>query len=294
MPLPSTRLLAPLLAIALLAVPASNAFAVPTGCPSADETALAQLINQWRAQNGKAAVPLTKSLTLVAQWKIQDMASPNFPTSAGGCNSNSWSNDNPTLYSGCCYTGSATAACMWNKPNQITQGIYAAFGYEIVATGATSIQNALNAWKGSTAHNDVLLNLGPWASRNPWPAMGVGVDLVNRRYVVWFGDAADPQAPCVLPVPEDLGAALAIASLGGNPTRGGPLAVRFALPSADRARLDLFDVTGRRLSSREVGEYGAGTHTTTLAAPGELATGLYLVVLRQGVEKRTLRIAITD
>ena len=178
----------------------ASGFEEPRGCLSPDEALLATLVNQYRAANLKAAVPVSTALTLVAQWKVKDMASPTNPAGTGSCNLHSWSNDRPDVYTGCCYTPDhAQALCMWSKPSQITDVFgpvhYTATGYEIVVFGATTVAGALAAWQGSAPHNDVLLNNGIWASRNPWPAMGIGVDLVNRYYSIWFGDAADPSGP---------------------------------------------------------------------------------------------------
>ena len=81
---------------------------------------------------------------------------------------------------------------MWSKPREITNGVYGASGYENGAWGYRSVSSALNGWKGSPGHNQVILNEGIWASQT-WRAMGVGVDLVNHFYFLWFSAAPDPQ-----------------------------------------------------------------------------------------------------
>ena len=56
----------------------------------------------------------------------------------------------------------------------------------------------------------------------------------------------------------------------------------FALPEARAATLELFDVAGRRVWSRDVGSLGAGEHVVPLRDGPRSAPGLYLVRLRQG------------
>jgi len=85
---------------------------------------------------------------------------------------------------------------------------------------------------------------------------------------------------------------LALASPAPNPTRGEGLTVAFTLPTATPARLELLDVSGRRVVEREVGSLGAGQHTLDLGQGQHLAPGLYLVRLTQGANTRTTRVAV--
>ena len=77
-----------------------------------------------------------------------------------------------------------------------------------------------------------------------------------------------------------------------NPARGPGLVIRFALPSAEPARLTLVDVGGREVATRDVGAFGAGEHAVDLAQGRTLAPGVYLVRLTQGAEARTSRVAM--
>ena len=77
-----------------------------------------------------------------------------------------------------------------------------------------------------------------------------------------------------------------------NPSRGELLRVAFALPSSAAARLELLDVSGRRVVEREVGALGAGRHVLDLAAGRRLAQGLYLVRLTQGANVRVARVSV--
>jgi hypothetical protein len=85
-------------------------------------------------------------------------------------------------------------------------------------------------------------------------------------------------------VPATLELALAFRS---NPTRD--LGVAFSLPDDSPARLDLFDVGGRRIASRDVGTLGAGSHIVTLGDGRRFAPGVYLLRLSQGTRSLTAR-----
>jgi hypothetical protein len=84
----------------------------------------------------------------------------------------------------------------------------------------------------------------------------------------------------------------ALAGVTPNPARGDRLMVDFTLPIADPARLELIDVTGRRVTSRDIGALGAGQHVVNLAAARPLAPGIYLVKLTQGARSRVARAAV--
>jgi hypothetical protein len=80
--------------------------------------------------------------------------------------------------------------------------------------------------------------------------------------------------------------ALAIAP---NPVRAGAT-LRFALPSAGRVTLALYDVGGRRVATLADGEFSAGAHAVRLEGPGasRLGPGVYLARLEtpQGAATR--------
>jgi hypothetical protein len=86
--------------------------------------------------------------------------------------------------------------------------------------------------------------------------------------------------------------AFALEPVRPNPSRGGALTVRFTLPSAAAASLELLDIAGRRIAAREVGSLGAGPHAFDLGEGQNLAPGLYLVRLRQGTNARVTRVAV--
>ena len=76
------------------------------------------------------------------------------------------------------------------------------------------------------------------------------------------------------------------------PASGRSLNVAFALPTRAGARLELLDVSGRRVLVREVGSLGAGRHTVNLAEGHRVMPGLYWVRLAQGPSRLTTRVAV--
>ena len=79
-----------------------------------------------------------------------------------------------------------------------------------------------------------------------------------------------------------------------NPGRASALRVQFTLPTSEPARLELYDLSGRRLRDQDVGALGAGTHTVSLAAGGRVAPGLYLVRLTQAGASRISRAVVVE
>ena len=78
---------------------------------------------------------------------------------------------------------------------------------------------------------------------------------------------------------------LALRPVRPNPTQRGTLTVNFTLPSAAPTRIELLDVSGRRVVEREVGSLGAGYHALDLREGRRLAPGLYLVRLHAGCKR---------
>ena len=89
-------------------------------------------------------------------------------------------------------------------------------------------------------------------------------------------------------------AALALSIRGAtpNPAAGGRLGVEFTLRDASSARLELMDVAGRLLTSKEVGALGPGIHALDLAEVGGLRPGIYFLRLTQGGSEARARAAV--
>jgi hypothetical protein len=88
--------------------------------------------------------------------------------------------------------------------------------------------------------------------------------------------------------------AFALAGARPNPAHGDGLHVAFALPTGAPARLELVDVGGRRVLSREVGSLGAGRHTVNLAEGHRVAAGIYWVQLAQGAQQQKVRVTVIE
>jgi hypothetical protein len=166
---------------------------------SVEEYQMTELLNRYRAEYQLPAVPLSASLTQVAQLHVRDLANYDIVTQTDqrglACSLHSWSENGD--WTPVCYTrDNAYAEQMWNKPHEITKGIYSGYGFEI-AMGAKNgyiakPDVAIEAWKNSPSHNAVMINSESWATLN-WQAMGVG--LYKGYAVIWFGEQPDPLGP---------------------------------------------------------------------------------------------------
>jgi hypothetical protein len=97
--------------------------------------------------------------------------------------------------------------------------------------------------------------------------------------------------PRVDAVGSPVAAALTLEGAFPNPEVGA-LSVAFVLPDGRPARLEVFDLAGRKIAARDVGALGAGRHVVRLTEEGTLAPGLYLVKLTRGAESRTSKVAV--
>ncbi|OHT18617.1 hypothetical protein BHE75_00591 [Sphingomonas haloaromaticamans] len=162
--------------------------------PSGEEARIADFLNDYRAAHGLPPIPYSPALARVAHAHARDLEDHNPDSGTDGdgrrCTLHSWS-----AASGAtpvCYTADhARAQLMWSKPREITRGAYGGQGFEIAARYSEGIDAdiAFDLWRGSAAHNAVILEQGRWAGTG-WRAMGVALD--GRYAVVWFGKVPDP------------------------------------------------------------------------------------------------------
>jgi uncharacterized protein YkwD len=161
---------------------------------SAEELELYELMMAYRKENNLPSIPLSKSLTFVAQTHCNDLTT-NTPDVTESCNAHSWSDKGG--WTPCCYTSDhAQAACLWDKPRELTN--YTGTGFEIAVGSSeprfskttTTAQRALDQWKSSVHHNNVVLNKDIWESRT-WNAIGIG--MKDNFACVWFGKIEDPE-----------------------------------------------------------------------------------------------------
>lgn len=92
-------------------------------------------------------------------------------------------------------------------------------------------------------------------------------------------------------VPPGAAAWLALDRIVPNPVVD-RLDATFSLASADPARLELVDVTGRRVLAREVGSLGAGPHTVQMVGARNFQPGVYFVRLTQGDRSQSRRVIL--
>ncbi len=146
---------------------------------------LVEVINRYREENGLPTIPVSPALTYVAEYHVYDL-STNSPY-AGDCNLHSWSDKGH--WTPCCYKpDNGSGLCMLDKPRELTE--YTGDGFEIAAQySITMTPNcALESWRNSPSHHDVILNRGKWADYE-WKAVGVAM---SKYYaVVWFGAETD-------------------------------------------------------------------------------------------------------
>jgi hypothetical protein len=165
-------------------------------------------------------------------------------------------------FSGCCYYNRDRAYDLGADP--VFQNIPHTADSLVVVWSLSAISGpAADQWQGG--------------SDESWAIDNVSVTLTPPTEDV-PGTAAPP--------------GLELAGAQPNPSRDRRLHVQFALPTADPARLELFDVSGRRLAAREVGAMGPGRHALDMGERVRLDPGLYLLRLTQAGVSRTARAVV--
>lgn len=167
---------------------------------SAKEKELIKLVNDYREQHGKKRLKVSKSLMKVARTHINDL-NMNFdihnrPVDARGIEGNlhSWSdkgNWTPVVYT----KDGEYSKLMWNKPKEIAG--YNQTGFEVAVGGVSTLtpQYALERWKQSPGHNDVILSQNGWDDPTPEQAKhgltglsNMGVAINGKYACIWFTD----------------------------------------------------------------------------------------------------------
>lgn len=150
---------------------------------SADEYKLYEMMMEYRAQKKLPRIPLSKSLTIVANRHVRDLHE-NVGHLTHGWSDAPYDPEKPKTY-----------PSMWTAPQRLKTG-YPSKGYEIAhwhmtsdGEGATP-QSALAGWKSSPPHNATIINEGIWKDVD-WNAIGVGIYM--NYAVAWFGEVKDPK-----------------------------------------------------------------------------------------------------
>jgi len=110
-----------------------------------------------------------------------------------------------------------------------------------------------------------------------------------------FSDASDADFELVdestLAVGDDV-PRLALLGAWPNPARQ-DLTVSFALPTGGSGgTIELIDLAGRRVASRDLAEFSAGRHQVTLLERRAVRPGVYLLRLSRGLEVRSMKVAV--
>ncbi len=119
------------------------------------------------------------------------------------------------------------------------------------------------------------------------------VDDARDAFAARFAEPFASPRPCATSLLEPPPPAFALSSAWPNPAREG-WSVSFTLPSPGTARLELFDLAGRRVHDREVAGLRAGPGQAEVAPGLRPRPGLYFVRMSFGGERRTARIAAFD
>lgn len=161
----------------------------------AKEKEIFTLINTHRQQNGLPALQPSVNLAFVARTHAIDIIENN-PDVNGG-NMHSWSNKGkwkPVVYT----DDHKQAQLMWSKPSEISNykfnGFEISHGFSKSARKTMSVNpvDAVNGWKKSEGHNNVMIQRGAFQN-TAMKAMGVGV---YKGYAcVWFGQQVDTYPP---------------------------------------------------------------------------------------------------
>jgi hypothetical protein len=87
---------------------------------------------------------------------------------------------------------------------------------------------------------------------------------------------------------------VAIAAVRPNPSIGGVCAVDLELLSEQPARLELLDITGRRVFEQELGAPAPGRRTVNFVPRGTLPAGIYFLRVHQADRSGSLRLVVLD
>lgn len=141
---------------------------------TAQEKELYRIVNEYRAQNGLAQIPLSESLSVVANRHLLDLTI-NIKSLTHG-----WSN--------CPYdiNNQSTWKCVSESPKRLKVS-YVGNGYENLFRqrgGVATPALALEAWKKSEMHNALILNLNIFKGKK-FDAFGIAC---HGEYIaLWFG-----------------------------------------------------------------------------------------------------------
>lgn len=229
-------------------------------------------------------------------------------------------------------TASAERLLRWLEPRPLTDGAVAA-QYRAFAAGAAVVNRGLGIgavcgdptpvagelieartqggtvtlrWRlhlpASAARLETRTGWGAWVDVAPATIAGREVtardDLFGSTGRRWYrlaiaapvGVARTDSVSITAAYPD----AFALVAVWPNPSLDGRPRIEFTLPVPGAARLEVYDLTGRRVSQRDLPGLDLGTHYLEIAPNARLGTGVYFVRLRFGAERRTARVVVLN
>ncbi len=172
-----------------------------------------------------------------------------------------------------------------------------------LVSAEAQFDRVLVIWELAGLEHDVPVSIFRREPDGPWILTGSAntdfhdrIEFVDRSvvpgrdydYAIAWGDLFRPilatLASVIVPrIPE-----FALRDPTPNPGAG-DLTIDFSLPDARSCTIELFDVTGRRVMEREIGNPEAGSNAFVLRR-GSLRAGIYLVRLSQGLRQAVARV----
>ncbi len=135
---------------------ADPSFVTATGyCADAEERAFLTLINNYRAQNGRGPLRLTKTLAAAADHHSVDMATKNY------------------------FSHTLSGGVTWSQ-NLVNHGYtYRTYKAENIAAGNATASATFTQWKNSSGHNANMLNAN-------YTAIGIGRAYSSSSTYKWY------------------------------------------------------------------------------------------------------------
>ena len=111
-------------------------------------------------------------------------------------------------------------------------------------------------------------------------------------YRLWLRSSGNETLAAETTVDVPLGVELALEGARPNPVIGNRMTIALSLPDARPARLEVLDLAGRRVATRDLAGLGAGRHVVALEPDHSLSPGVYLVQLSGTGGVRTAKISV--
>jgi hypothetical protein len=177
--------------------------------------------------------------------------------------------------------------------------VLAAVARTMVAPDHVQVVWRLAASPGASVSVERAVEGGPWQARATRVVDGSDEVTYEDREVApaaRYGyrlvvDGMGPLGEIWLRIPEATG--FALRGFTPNPARG-KLVASFTLPGAGSCRLELLDVSGRRVLARELGRLDPGAHRIELGPSRDLAPGVYLLLLQSEGRSASARACVVN